>query len=141
MMRTMAFEEWLRRERMEAKSQDAMFRAKIEHGAKCAPFESAAILQTLKVVYPVEAEDLAAQIELGCVRMLVVAAHEPSGKKLGECQKVSVLLTLDPPDDDDVRVHQGVSGLRRVWLLRMTVEAFEQGGLLTQDDLAFRLLN
>ena len=38
------------------------------------------------------------------VTMLVVAAHEPSGKKLGECQKVSVLLTLDQPDDDDVRV-------------------------------------
>ena len=141
MLRTMAVEERLRRGRMEAKTRDAMFRAKIEVGAKCAPFVSQAILQTLKEVYPVEAEDLAAQVELGRVRMLVVAMHEPSGKKLGDCQKVSVLLTLDQPDDDDVRVHHGVTGLRRARLLRMTVEAFEQGGLLTHEDLAFRLLN
>jgi len=141
MMRTMAVKESLRRGRMEAKTRDAMFRARIEQGAKCAPFVSAAILQTLKDVYPVDADDLAAQVELGRVRMLVVAAHEPSGKKLGECQKVSVLLTLDQPDDDDVRVHQGVTGLRRARLLRMTVEAFEQGGLLTHEDLASRLLN
>ena len=141
MLRTMAVEERLRRGRMEAKTRDAMFRAKIEVGAKCAPFVSQAILQTLKEVYPVEAEDLAAQVELGRVRMLVVAAQEPSGKKLGDCQKVSVLLTLDQPDDDDVRVHHGVTGLRRARLLRMTVEAFEQGGLLTHEDLAYRLLN
>lgn len=141
MMRTMGVEERLRRGRRDAKTRDAMFRAKIEHGAKCAPFVSAAILQTLKEVYPVEEEDLAAQVELGRVRMLVVSAAEPSGKKLVECQKVSVLLTLDRPDDDEVRVHQGVTGLRRARLLRMTVEAFEQGGLLTHEDLAFRLLN
>ena len=73
--------------------------------------------------------------------MLVLAAHEPSGKKLSECQKVSVLLTLDQPDDDGVRVQQGVTGLRRARLLRMTVEPFAQGGLLTHEDLAFRLLN
>ena len=52
---------------MEAKTRDAMLRARIEHGAKCAPFVSAAIIQTLKEVYPVEAEDFAAQVELGRV--------------------------------------------------------------------------
>lgn len=124
-MRTMAVEERLRRGRMEAKTRDAMFRAKIEQGAKCAPFVSAAILQTLQEVDPVQAEDLAAQVELGRVRMLLVAAREPSGKKLSECQKVSVLLTFDQPDDDDVRVQQGVTGLRRARLLRMTVETLE----------------
>ena len=81
MMRTMAVEERLRRGRMEAKTRDAMFRAKIEHGAKCAPFVSAAILQTLKEVYPVEADDLEAQLELGRVRMLVEPAK--SARLLG----------------------------------------------------------
>ena len=44
MLRTKAVEERLRRGRMEAKTRDAMFRAKIEVGAKCAPFVSQVVL-------------------------------------------------------------------------------------------------
>ena len=94
MLRTKGVDERLRRGRMEAKTRDAMFRAKIEVGAKCAPFVSQAILQTLKEVYPVEAEDLAAQVELGRVRMLVIEMHEPSGKRLGEPRSAFVCVSF-----------------------------------------------
>ena len=95
MMRTMAVEERLRRGRMESKTRDAMFRAKIEHGAKCAPFVSAAILQTLKEVYPVEAEDLAAQVELGRVRMLVVAGSAAGHRAGADTSRASGAAVLE----------------------------------------------
>ena len=71
-----------------------------------------------------------------------VAAQEPAGKPLAECQKVSVLLTLDAGlEDYQVRQAHGVEGLRRCRILRVTAEAREQGGLLSYEDLAFRLFN
>jgi hypothetical protein len=55
---------------------------------------------------------------------------------------VSVVLTLDAGEEDLlVKEHQGVQGLRRHRLQRIVNEAFQQGGLLTVEDIANRLLN
>jgi hypothetical protein len=142
MIRSKSVEDRLRDGRLDAKTRDSLFRRKIEQGANCSPFVSKAILQAVKEVFPLDSEDLANQLELGRIRMLVVAAHEPAGKALEECQKTSVLLTLDAGKADfEVRVRQGVTGLRRTRILRMCCEAREQGGLLSYEDLAYRLLN
>lgn len=142
MIRSKSVEDRLRDGRLDAKTRDSLFRREIEQGANCAPFVSKAILQTVKEVFPLDAEDLTSQLELGRIRMLVVAAHEPAGKALEECQKASVLLTLDAGKADfEVRANQGVTGLRRTRILRMCCEAREQGGLLSYEDLAYRLLN
>ena len=142
MIRSKSVEDRLRNGRLDAKTRDSLFRRKIEQGANCAPFVSKVILQAVKEVFPLDPEDLTNQLELGRIRMLVVAAHEPAGKALDECQKTSVLLTLDAGKADfEVRVNQGVTGLRRTRILRMCCEAREQGGLLSYEDLAYRLLN
>jgi len=142
MIRSKSVEDRLRDGRLDAKTRDSLFRRRIEQGANCAPFVSQAILQTVKEVFPLDPEDLSNQLELGRIRLLVVAAHEPAGKALDECQKASVLLTLDAGKPDfEVRVHQGVTGLRRARILRVCCEAREQGGLLSYEDLAYRLLN
>ena len=142
MIRSKSVEDRLRDGRFDAKTRDSLFRRKIEQGANCAPFVSKAILQTVKEVFPLDADDLANQLELGHIRLLVVAAHEPAGKALDECQKTSVLLSLDAGKADfEVRMGQAVTGLRRARILRMCCEAKEQGGLLTYEDLAYRLLN
>jgi len=142
MIRSKAIEDRLRDGRLDAKTRDSLFRRKIEQGANCPPFVSRAILQAVKEVFPLDADDLANQLELGRIRMLVVAAHEPAGKALKECQKTSVLLTLDAGKADfEVRVNQSVTGLRRTRILRLCCEAREQGGLLSYEDLAYRLLN
>jgi hypothetical protein len=53
-----------------------------------------------------------------------------------------VRLTLDAGREDfDIRVRRGVLGLRRARVLRLASEAREQGGLLSYEDLAYRLLN
>lgn len=141
MIRTTAFEARQRHERLNAKTLDNMFRRRIEEGAKCSPFVSQAILQIVKEVFPLQAEDLGKQLDVGQVKLLVAAAHEPAGKALDECQKVAVLLTLDAKEDLDIRIRDGVTGLRRSRILRLTAEARDQGGLLSYEDLAYRLLN
>ena len=73
--------------------------------------------------------------------MTAISAQEPPGKPLDECQKVCVTLTLDAGGDDaEVHAREGIAGLRRSRLLRMTHQAWEQGGLLSYKDLALRLL-
>jgi len=142
MIRTKLIEDQLRRGRLDSKTLDSMFRRRIEEGANCSPFVSQAILATVKEVFAIGPEDVDNQLGLGQIRLLVVAAEEPAGKSLEECQKVSVLLSLDAgPEDYQVRLVHGVEGLRRCRILRVTAEAREQGGLLSYEDLAFRLFN
>jgi len=142
MIRTEALNEQMRQQRCQAKTLDNLFRRRIEAGANCAPFVSAAILQTAKEVFPLEPDATDSQLGLGQIKLLVVAATEPAGKSMELCQKVTVRLTLDAGQDDfEVRIRRGVVGLRRARLLRLAVEAREQGGLLSYEDLGYRLLN
>ena len=141
MIRTTALEARQRHERLDAKTLDNLFRRRIEEGANCAPFVSAAILQIVKEVFPLHPEDLGKQLDLGQVKLLVAAAQEPAGKSLEECQKVTVMLTLDAKEDLTSRARDGVTGLRRTRILRLATEALDQGGLLSYEDLAYRLLN
>jgi hypothetical protein len=135
-------EEQLRQGRLDAKTLDSLFCRRIEEGANCSPFVSKAILSTVKEVFPIGLDDSDHQLGLGQIKLLVVAANEPAGKPLDECQKVTVLLTLDAGQDDfQVRLAHSVDGLRRARILRVTAEAREQGGLLSYEDLAFRLFN
>ena len=68
-----------------------------------------------------------------------VAAGEPPGKKIAECQRVSVRLTLHTPADFDCTGDTPVGELRRRRLQRLCEEALDQGALLTQEDLALLL--
>jgi hypothetical protein len=141
-MRTRFLEEKFRQGRLDAKSLDNLFRRRIELGANCSPFVSQAILQTVKETYPLDPDDIDRQLGLGQIKFLVVAAEEPAGKALDQCQKVTVRLTLDAAREDyQIRLAHGVEGLRRSRILRLTAEARDQGGLLSYEDLAFRLLN
>jgi hypothetical protein len=142
MMRSKFLEEQFRQGRLDAKTLDSLFRRKIEQGANCSPFVSQAILKTVKEVYPLDPDDADRQHCLGQIQLLVVAAEEPAGKPLDRCQKVTVCLTLDAARADyQVRLAHGVEGRRRSRILRLTAEARDQGGLLSYEDLAFRLLN
>src|ERR1700758_4868571 len=100
MIRTTALDARQRQQRFDAKTLDNLFRRQIEEGANCSPFVSAAILQTVKDVYPVSPDDLDNPLGLGQIKLLVVAAQEPAGKSLEHCQKVTVQLTLDAGLDD-----------------------------------------
>ena len=142
MIRTQFIEEQLRHGRLDAKTLDNMFRRRIEAGANCSPFVSQAILAAVKEVFSLAPEEANSQLALGQIKLLVVSAEEPAGKPLEQCQKLTVLLTLDAGQEDyQVRLAHGVEGLRRARILRVTAEARDQGGLLSYEDLAFRLFN
>ena len=142
MMSTKSLEEKLRQGRLDAKTLDNLFRRRIEQGANCSPFVSQALLTTVKEIYPLDPDDVDRQLGLGQIKLLVVAATEPAGKPLEPCQKVTVRLTLEAGQEDyQIRLAHGVEGLRRARILRLTAEARDQGGLLSYEDLAFRLFN
>ena len=82
MLRTKTIEDQLRKGRLEAKTLDSMFRRRIEEGANCAPFVSQAILKTVKELYPLDHDGLQQQLDVGQIKLLVVAAEEPPGKPL-----------------------------------------------------------
>jgi hypothetical protein len=142
MLRSQSIEAQLRQGRLDAKTLDSAFRRRIEEGANCAPFVSQAILDIVKEIFGLVPDDPTHQLGLGQIKLLVVDASEPAGKPLDQCQKVTVRLTLDDAQEDfKVRTEHGVDGLRRARILRVTAEARDQNGLLSYEDLAFRLFN
>jgi hypothetical protein len=68
-----------------------------------------------------------------------VSIHEPPGKSIDQLRLVPVSLTMSHPDDAGILREEGVPGLRKHKLLRLANEAYDQGGLLIQEDLALLL--
>jgi biotin operon repressor len=68
-----------------------------------------------------------------------VGAQEPPGKRITDCARVSVRLTLHAAADFDNTGSTSVPELRRRRLRRLCEEALDQGGLLSQEDLALIL--
>lgn len=73
----------------------------------------------------------------GQVRRVVASLKAPFGPSLKETEKVEITLTIDAGlEDAEVSAEQGREALRRGRILRLIEEALEQGGVLTQEDLA-----
>jgi len=73
--------------------------------------------------------------DTGQLSYLAVSVDSPAGRKLAECQRVAIKLSLHTPDDL-VALKGGLAALRQARLQRLTEEAYEQGALLTHEDLA-----
>jgi hypothetical protein len=128
-------------ERLNQKQQDVQFINRLQAGLNCSPFEAKAILNCVYEVYQ-PFFDNSASMKPGQILFEVVAIENTAKVKLSDCQMKTVILTLDAGSDDlSVREQQGVTGLRRYRLQRIATEAFQQGGLLTVEDIANRLLN
>ena len=72
----------------------------------------------------------------GVIVHTAVAAHEPPGKPIKNCTVVGVKLTQFHESDPDVQRDKGTVVMRMTRLYRMCVEAKQQGGLLSQEDLS-----
>lgn len=83
------------------------------------------------------------QLIPGQMRYHCVKADEPAGKPLNQCEMKTVVLTLfNDLDDKELPFREKDASIARRWrkLMRITEEAREQGGLLTQEDLAHLLM-
>jgi len=84
-------------------------------------------------------ENDSGDLGIGQIPYWGVKSNEPSGKPLDEMEKGRVILTLYHPNDHDVLREQGIKALRQCKIMRMTIEAKDQGDFLTQEDLALLL--
>ncbi len=73
----------------------------------------------------------------GEVAYEAVAADEPAGTNIRRARKVTVRLRLyDFNSDLNVLAEYGLAGLRRHRLSRITKQAYDQGALLSYEDIA-----
>jgi hypothetical protein len=76
----------------------------------------------------------------GEVSYEAVAASEPAGKHIKLTRKVTVRLKLmDINTDFDALANYGLAGMRRHRIERLTRQTYDQGALLTYEDLALLL--
>lgn len=117
------------------KTPEQVFINSLRKEFELSPAESAGVLELAKRCLFGELPQT-----LGRIRFLCASRRAKHGKPLGEQDMVRVTLTLDNGVEDlDVLREQGSIALRQLRVLRLTEEAYIQGGLLTQEDLS-RLL-
>lgn len=124
--------------RLELKTQDQRLKILAVQGAGLSPWEADILVDVTREVY--FAEPGAGPLRTGQMRFECVAAGEGPGKPLKECRMATVVLTVFEPKEDLVLWRQqGQAARRKALVQRLTEEAREQGGLLSQEDLALLL--
>jgi len=127
--------------RLAHKQLDQQFVHEIIYGLDCSRFEASAILDTVYRVYRPYFET-SGSLKPGQILFQAISVETPSNTPLSKGKQVTLTLTLDAgPEDLQIREKHGVPALRRHRMQRMCIEAFQQGGLLTIEDLANRLFN
>jgi len=116
--------------RLRKKTPEREFVEALERDFEMSPRESRGVLEVVHQTF-FEKRDL----QPGQVECTVVHSQEGPGKPMEEMKKVRVVLTKDLPGDREVEEKRGESQRRKLQILRMTEEAFDQDGLLTQEDL------
>jgi len=127
--------------RVSQKQLDQQFVHEMVHGLQCSPFEASAMLDAVYRVYSPYFET-SGTLKPGQILFQVISIDAAPNNRLAESKQITVTLTFDAGlEDIEVRRAQGIPSLRRHRMQRMAVEAFQQGGLLTLEDLAIRLFN
>jgi hypothetical protein len=126
--------------RLRLKSLDSQFRTEVSQGLNCSPFEAEGVLEVVKEVFFPFLHEAAAKAPPGKITLVAVAADEPAGKPLANCRKVTVCLTVHRGESDDqLLIKQGAAAFRRARIAAICDEALSQDGLLTREDLAYRI--
>lgn len=126
--------------RLELKTQDQRLKVLAVQGTGLSPWEADVLVEVTREVY--FAEPGVGPLRTGQMRFECVAAGEGAGKPLKDCRLVTVVLTLFEAREDLALWRQRGQPARRKYLIqRLTEEAREQGGLLSQEDLALLVLS
>ena len=125
-------------QRLADKTLEAQFVTEVTQGLSCSPYEAQAVLEVVQEVFaPLwqEASGLPGRIVL-----MVVDAEEPAGKAVKDCLKRMVILHVHRGAEDDRLLQRGgPRDFRRARLPDLCQIALSQGGLLTAEDLAYRV--
>jgi len=124
-------------ERIQAKTRDGQLYEIFVKQFEFSPKTAEAAINVVKEIYELHRFDPNRMCATGQVIRQVISVNAKHGPRLREIPKVNVRLTVDAGvDDQEVFRQHGTHGLREVQICRMTDEAVEQGGILTQEDLA-----
>jgi len=122
--------------RLQAKSLDAQFINEMITGLNCSPFEAEAIVEKVHEVYMPLLETVQG-LKPGQIQMTVIDASVAPNVPLAKAKQRLVTLTLHAGlEDIETRRKGSVPALRQKRVCRMCQEAFQQGGVLTLEDLA-----
>jgi len=121
--------------RMELKSFEGEFLYELINSYELSPKLSEQILISAKMSLLRSKE-----LREGQIVAVVIGIVEKSGKPVEKMKKKKVILTLNNGLEDMSNLKQfGRAGLRQVIIQRITDEAIEQDGVLSQEDLSYYL--
>jgi Protein of unknown function (DUF1670) len=128
-------------DRLCVKTLDDRFLTEIQKGLNCSLFESEAVLSVVREVFAPLMGAPSGIAPPGMMSVIAVDADEPAGKPLAQCLKRTVSLLIHRGAEDDRVLHEsGPEGFRRARIPDLCQQALSQGGLLTREDLAYRIL-
>jgi len=120
-------------ERLALKTPEAAFLNVLEREFHFSPRVAGEVLNAARETL----DGTPTSIRPGQVRLVVARLDAPFGPPLVDSAKREVTLTVDAGlEDATVAAQEGREGLRRGRILRVLAEGVEQGGVLTQEDLA-----
>jgi len=121
-----------RARRQAKKSIEGEFIWELENSYELSPKLSRMILQSAKEIL-IRKQAL----KEGQQEITVVKAEEKSGKIIEKMEKLRVRITVDNGIEDQTTVEEvGRKGLREARIQRITEEAMEQGGVMSQEDIS-----
>ncbi len=119
------------KERQRHKSSEGEFIFEMLHEYELSPKESESILETAKRC--LIRENI---LKEGEIEVSVISIEERSGRMIETMKKTRVRLMIDNGIDDvEVLKSSGRENLRRIRIQRITSEAIEQEGILSQEDI------
>jgi hypothetical protein len=124
--------------RQKIKTQDNRLITEVTQGTGMSGWEAEVLVDVVKDVYFNDPNDVS-KLRSGQMPYECVLATENHGKPLKACKKCTVILTIHERDDIQIGLNEGQNRLREIRIQRLAEEAREQGGLLTQEDLALLL--
>jgi hypothetical protein len=119
-------------DRLQLKTAGEAIIERLQHDFNLAPLVARTLLEQMRSYYESYYQF---KNDTGQLSYLAVSADSPPGRKIEECRRVAIKLSLYS-SDDLVALGSGVATLRQTRLMRLTQEAYEQGALLSHEDLA-----
>lgn len=120
-------------ERLCVKTSETLFLNELQSDFSLSPVEAKVLLDRLTTFREETETDERTD---GQIIRYAVEIGEPPGKPIRLCKLVRAKLTPYLSGDLEVSKNFGLHALRKSKLLRLSWEAYEQRGLLTQEDLA-----
>lgn len=123
--------------RLESKNAKNAIIQKLAHDFNLTPIIAEAFYKQVSIYFQ---EHSNITLSSGEVSYEAVSSTEPAGKHIRLTRKVTVRLRLmDINSDFDALSNYGLAGMRRHRIERLTRQAYDQGALLTYEDLALLL--